>query len=88
LSSISEMKLSLTRFIVRTIAASGSERSCARGRALAGARPVDGRPPTAIPRRSRAAVNARAAAAAEPFAPVTCRSSTDSAESGADSRPR
>ncbi len=82
------MKLSLARFIVRTIADSGSERSCASGRASAGTRPVDGRPPTSIPRRSRAAVNARAAAAAEPFAPRASTSSTESAESGADSRPR
>ena len=68
-SSISETKLSLSRFIPRTIADRGSERSIASGNAPAGAAPARAVPVTAMPRRASAALNARAAAAAEPFAP-------------------
>ena len=72
----------------RTTDASGSERSRASGRASSGARPVRARPVTTTPRRSRACVNAVAAAAAEPLAPRDSAPSTESAESARDSRPR
>ena len=88
LRSISDTKLSLSRFILLTIATSGSERSWASGRPFAGARPVVIRPATVTPRRASASLNERAAAPAEPFGPARSRSSTESAESGGDSRPR
>ncbi len=56
LRSISDTKLSLSRFMFLTIATSGSERSSASGRPFAGARPVVIRPATVTPRRASAAL--------------------------------
>jgi hypothetical protein len=87
LSSISAVKLSLSRFIVLTMTDRLAERSVARTTAPVGARPRPGRPVTAMPCATSASRSALAASsggdsAGQPFARSTTR-----AESGGVSPP-
>jgi hypothetical protein len=78
-------KLSLSAVISGRMCSRRCERSKAMGKESAGARPAPGRPSTAIPRLFSASINARAAAAADPFTPANESPPTESADSGRDS---
>ena len=81
------MKLSLSRFIVRTITDRLAERSMARSAASAGALPSPGRPSTVTPRATSASRRARAARSGGESAGQPSARSTTSAESGGVSPP-
>ena len=88
LRSSSATKLSLSRFIVRTTAESGSDTSRASGKALPGAVRTPGFPATVTPRRSSTDLRSLAASSAVESAGQPRPRSTTRAERGGVSSPR